>query len=63
MGFSIFALTLPIFAFRHLDFIPRISDRGIVERLTKLEEGQKSLNKRIDDLHSEMNSRFEAIIT
>ena len=33
---------------------PRISDREIVERLTKLEEGQKHLR-------SEMNSRFEAI--
>ena len=37
---------------------PRISDREIVERLTKLEEGQKNLEKRIDDLRSEMNSRF-----
>ncbi|MDL1964957.1 MAG: hypothetical protein LWW98_11675 [Deltaproteobacteria bacterium] len=33
---------------------PRISDREIVERLTKLEEGQKHLR-------SEMNSRFEAM--
>ena len=44
---------------------PRISDREIVERLTKLEEGQKSLrsemNSRFNDLRSEMNSRFEAI--
>ena len=45
---------------------PRISDREIVERLTKLEEGQKNLenriddvNNRIDDLCSEMNSRFQ----
>ncbi len=47
---------------------PRISDREIVERLTKLEEGQKSLekrfddvNSRIDDLRSEMNSRFDTM--
>jgi hypothetical protein len=51
---------------------PRISDREIVERLTRLEEGQKSLerridsldkglNNRIDDLRSEMNSRFDTI--
>ncbi len=33
---------------------PRISDREIVERLTRLEEGQKHLR-------SEMNSRFQAI--
>ena len=37
---------------------PRISDREIVERLTKLEEGLKNLEKRIDDLRFEMNSRF-----
>ena len=44
---------------------PRISDREIVERLTRLEEGQKALNKRfddvnkrIDDLRAEMNGRF-----
>ena len=40
---------------------PRISDREIVERLTRLEEGQKNLEKRFDDLRSEMNSRFQAI--
>ncbi len=54
---------------------PRISDREIVERLTRLEEGLKALekriddtnkriddtNKRIDDLRSEMNSRFDTL--
>jgi len=51
---------------------PRITDREIVERLTRLEEGQKalnkridglerSLNKRIDDLRVEMNDRFTAM--
>ncbi len=51
---------------------PRISDREIVERLTRLEEGQKniekriddvnnSLSKRMDDLRSEMNSRFNIL--
>ena len=51
---------------------PRISDREIVERLSRLEQGQKNLerridsldkglNNRIDDLRSEMNSRFDAI--
>ena len=47
---------------------PRISDREIVERLTRLEEGQKHLDKRfdgvdkrIDDLRSEMNSRFNIL--
>ena len=40
---------------------PRISDKEIVERLTRLEEGQKSLERRLDDLRSEMNSRFDTI--
>jgi uncharacterized membrane-anchored protein YhcB (DUF1043 family) len=40
---------------------PRISDREIVERLTKLEEGQRSLERRLDDLRSEMNSRFDTM--
>ena len=40
---------------------PRISDREIVERLTRLEEGQKSLERRLDDLRSEMNSRFDTM--
>ena len=44
-----------------LETAPRISDREIVERLTRLEEGQKSLERRFDDLRSEMNGRFEAV--
>jgi len=44
-----------------VEVAPRITDREIVERLTRLEEGQKALNKRIDDLRSEMNSRFDAV--
>jgi len=55
-----------------IETAPRISDREIVERLTRLEEGQKNLEKRIDnldkglnnrinDLRSEMNSRFDTI--
>jgi len=38
---------------------PRITDREIVERLTRLEEGQKALNKRFGDLRAEMNGRFD----
>ncbi len=47
---------------------PRISDKEIVERLsrveTKLDALEKRLddtNKRIDDLRSEMNGRFESV--
>ena len=39
---------------RAVEVAPRISDREIVERLTRLEEGQKASR-------SEMNQRFESI--
>ena len=39
----------------------RITDREIVERLTRLEEGQKAINKRIDDLRAETNGKFAAM--
>ena len=31
-----------------------LSGKEIIERLTRLEEGQRGLNKRIDDLRSEL---------
>ena len=34
---------------------PRITDREIVERLTRLEDGQKALNKRIDDVNKRID--------
>ena len=57
------------FAFQPASFAaevaPRITDREIVERLTRLEtrleEGQKALHKRIDDLRSEINGRFDTL--
>ena len=42
---------------------PRISDREIVERLTRLEEGQRALNKRIDEVNKsieEVNKRIKS---
>lgn len=64
-----FAFQSPSFA---AEVAPRITDREIVERLTRLEEGQKrledrleegqkALHKRIDDLRSEMNGRFDTL--
>ena len=44
-----------------VEVAPRITDREIVERLTRLEEGQKALNKRFDDLRAEMNGRFDDV--
>ena len=38
---------------------PRITDKEIVERLTRLEEGQKTINKRIDDLDAKLNKRID----
>ncbi len=44
-----------------IEVAPRISDREIVEKLSRLEEGQKKLESRLDDLRSETNSRFESV--
>ena len=75
IGFIVFIFVVvvisPLWA-KSIQVAPRISDREIVERLTRLEEGQKalnkrldevewSLNKRIDDLRAEMNARFAAM--
>ena len=59
--------TLPVYA---VDVALRISDVEIIERLTRLEEGQKrlddsiktldtNLNKRIDDLNKRMDNRID----
>jgi len=53
--------TLGVYTASAIEVAPRISDKEIVERLSRLEEGQKKLESRIDDLRSEMNSRFESI--
>jgi len=34
---------------------------GIEERIIRLEEGQRSLEKRLDDLRADMNQRFVAV--
>ncbi|MBI4208641.1 MAG: hypothetical protein HY538_02895 [Deltaproteobacteria bacterium] len=44
-----------------VEVAPHITDREIIERLTRLEEGQQNLEKRIDDLRSEMNGRFSEV--
>ena len=52
------AVLLPPMWASAVERAPRITDRGIIERLTRLEEGQKALDKRFDDLRAEMNGRF-----
>ncbi len=55
-----------------IETAPRISDREIVERLTRIEEGQKAIrseiksrfeqvDKRFSELREDMNKRFEQI--
>jgi len=56
-----FIILLCVTAGLAIEVAPRISDREIVERLSRLEEGQKKLESRLDDLRSEMNSRFESM--
>ncbi|SHF42795.1 Protein of unknown function [Desulfacinum infernum DSM 9756] len=67
----LFALLAPGIG-KAVETAPRITDREIVERLSRLEEGQRSLearldglerslNKRIDDLRAEMNARFDTL--
>ena len=60
LALMLFCFICPHFALA-VDIAPRISDREIVERLSRLEEGQKRLEARFDDLRSEMNSRFESV--
>lgn len=53
-----FSIPSVIFA---IEKAPRISDREIVERLTRLEEGQKATNESIKQLREDMNKQFERI--
>ena len=50
-----FILSLPV-SILAVEVAPRISDREIIEKLTRLEAGQEALR-------SEMNQRFEALET
>ncbi len=57
----VFALILcnsPAFA---IETAPHISDREIVERLTRLEEGQGSLRGEMKQFREDMNKQFERI--
>ena len=62
IGFIIFIFIVvvisPLWA-KSIQVAPRISDREIVERLTRLEEGQKALNKRIDEVERNLNKRID----
>jgi len=44
-----------------VDQAERISDREIIERLTRLEENQKAILQRIEDLEKRFEARFESV--
>jgi Flp pilus assembly protein TadB len=44
-----------------IEVAPRISDKEIVERLTRLEEGQKNILREIDKRFESIDKRFESI--
>ena len=44
-----------------IEVAPRITDKEIIERLTRLEEGQKSILREMDKRFEAMDKRFEAI--
>ena len=46
-----------------IETAPHISDREIVERLTRLEEGQGALREEVKQLREDMNKQFERIDT
>jgi len=54
--FGIFSF--PCFA---VETAPRITDREIVERLTRLEEGQKAILREINQRFESIDKRFESI--
>ena len=50
--------SLPVYA---VDVAPRISDVEIIERLTRLEEGQKKLEDSIKTLDTNLNKRIDDV--
>lgn len=51
-------LALPCFA---VETAPRITDREIIERLTRLEEGQKAILREMNQRFESMDKHFESI--
>lgn len=60
LGSLLVLLSLPSQSFS-VDVAPRITDREIVERLTRLEEGQKALAQRLDDTNRRMEEGFKTL--
>lgn len=60
-GFGILSLFFPCRASFAVEIAPRISDKEIVEKLSKLEEGQKGIDKRFEDFSAQIDIRFENV--
>lgn len=64
-GFLLIVLFISLLLFPSLvkavETAPRISDREIVERLTRIEEGQKALRREIDKRFEQVDKRFEQV--
>ena len=56
--FTLILCNNPAFA---IETAPHISDREIVERLTRLEEGQGALRGEVKQLREDMNKQFERV--
>jgi len=44
-----------------IEVAPRITDKEIIERLTRLEEGQKSILREMDKRFEAMDNRFDQL--
>jgi hypothetical protein len=60
LGSLLVLLSVPSQSFS-VDVAPRITDREIVEKLARLEEGQKTLNQRIDEGFKAVNQRIDDV--
>jgi len=60
ISFCITVLLVPSMGYA-VERAPRISDKEIIESLATLKEGQRSLNKRIDQVETSLNQRIDRV--
>ncbi|MBF0428353.1 MAG: hypothetical protein HQL94_05475 [Magnetococcales bacterium] len=56
--FILYHSAFPAFA---LEVAPRLTDREIIESLTELKQGQKNLEKHMDDMQQNLSKRIEEV--
>ncbi len=61
IGFALAVITLMLIPSlgSAVETAPRITDREIIERLTRLEEGQTTLRTEVQQLREDMNTQFD----